>query len=309
MTNPIYLPTAADDRRHQPGTDALRYWNESFWFPMYDPQQDIGVVFRSGAFPQVNGGESNLYLFILHRGQVVYGISDQHAALPPMRPNVLEMDNGLTIEWLVPLEKFRLRYQHGATGFDLIWSAVSPAFKYLHPPDTTVEQIPRHLEQGGRATGTVHIGGQSYPFNGFAHRDHSFGGDRDWDKFYRWTYLSGELDDFWFNAVRIKFAPEMDWIKVGCLWDGSSLANLHDVEMEVTTVDGGTRAEGVRARITDEHGRQFEIVSDQMLGIAPVRIWRTWLRDQFVRYRCGDRTGYGILEHGYLEDSGALEVA
>lgn len=296
----IYLPSVEDDRRHVPGPGALPWWNESFWFPMYDPKLDLGIVFRSGAFPLA--GTANLYLFIVHRGLVVYGISDQQATPSAMQPDRLVMDNGLSIEWLEPLRSFRLRYAHGALTFDLEWSAISPPFKYLHPADLTIEQMTRHIEQGGRARGTVTLGGTVHEFDGYAHRDHSFGGDRDWDKFYRWTYLSGEIDDFWFNAVRIKFSPEMDWIRVGCLWDGRELLNLQDVEIHVETADGNTRATAVSAVITDERGRRHRIVSDGVLGTAPVRIWRTWLRDSFVRYRMEDRTGYGILEHGYLED-------
>lgn len=303
MSNPLYLPTIEDDQRHTPGPDAMVYWNESFWFPMYDPKQDIGVIFRSGAFPVFSGGEANLYLFILHKGEIVYGISDVHTALAPMEPNRLRMNDGLTIEWVKPLQSFRLHFEHGSTGFDLQWEGMSPPFKYLHPPDLTVEQVPRHLEQGGRATGTVRIAGRDYPFDGYAHRDHSFGGDRDWDKFYSWTYLSGELDNFWFNAVRIKFSPDMDWIRVGCLWDGQELLNLTDIDIHVETADGNTRPVSTSAMITDEKGRQHYIVSEGVLGIAPVRIWRTWLRDAIVKYRCGDRRGYGILEHGYLENA------
>src|SRR5690349_1347736 len=124
----MHQPTPEDDRRHQPGKDPLRYWNESFWFPMYDPKLDLGIVFRSGAFPVADGGHANLYLFILHKGEIVYGISDQRTPLAPMQPDRLEMDNGLVIEWREPLQSFRLKYQHGSTGFDLAWEAISPAF-------------------------------------------------------------------------------------------------------------------------------------------------------------------------------------
>lgn len=302
MSNPLYLPTAEDDRRHQPGPGALPYWNESFWFPMYDPKQDIGVIFRIGAFPMVGAGEANLYLFVIHKGEIVHSVSDVHIAPAPMEEKRLVLGNGIAIEWLEPLHSFRLVYCHGSTAFDLKWESISPPFKYLHPPDMTIEQVPRHIEQGGRARGTVTIAGRNYEFDGYAHRDHSFGGDRDWDKFYRWTYLSGELGDFWFNAVRIKFSPEMDWIRVGCLWDGQQLLNLSDIDIHVETADGNTRPTAVCAKITDETGREHYIVSESVHGIGPVRIWRTWLRDAIVSYRCGTRRGYGILEHGYLEE-------
>ena len=40
-----------------------------------------------------------------------------------------------------------------------------------------------------------------------------------------------------------------------------------------------------------------------MLVNCPVQYGRTWLKDGITRYRCGDRTGFGILEHGYVEPS------
>ncbi len=296
-----YIPRVDHDRRHQPGPDALRYWNESFWFPLYDPKEDIGIVFRSGAFPIV--GEANIYLFILHKGEIVFSLSDQHAPMAPMAPDRLQMDNGLSIEWREALHSFRLRFEHGAHGFDLEWHGMSPPFLYPHPEEISAELMPHHLEQGGHASGTVRIAGVEYAFDGLAHRDHTYGGDRDWDKFYRWTYLSGEFGrDRWFNAVRVKFAPDMDWIRVGCLWDGNQLLNLQHVEMHVETTDGGTRQTAVGAWITDETGATHYIHSERVLGVAPVRIWRTWLRDAFVRYRWGEHVGYGILEHGYVED-------
>ena len=40
-----------------------------------------------------------------------------------------------------------------------------------------------------------------------------------------------------------------------------------------------------------------------MLATANVQYGRTWLKDAFTRYRYGDRVGYGMREHGYVEDA------
>ena len=118
------VPEIDDDRRHRPGPDSLPLWNESFWFPMYDPVRDLGVILRAGAHP--NKGEANLYLFITHRGEIVHSHVDTRASEAPFAPERLAMANGLTIEWTKPLEEFRLRYASDRSGFDLTWRAMSP---------------------------------------------------------------------------------------------------------------------------------------------------------------------------------------
>src|SRR5437899_927299 len=192
MATTTHMATVEDDARHTPGPGSLPLWNESLWFPFYDPGSEVGVVLRAG--------------------------------------------------------------------------------------------VPHAVDCLG-------------------HRDHSWGGERDWAKFHRWSYLSGELGrDLWFNAVRIDFGPETD-VRIGCLWDGRELLALTGIELAVETADGGARQLGVDGRLTDERGREHHIVGEEVLVNCPVQYGRTWLKDGITRYRCGDRTGFGILEHGYVEPS------
>ncbi len=300
MASTSHVATPTDDRRHVPGRGALPLWNESFWFPFYDPQQEIGVVFRLGMYPMRN--EGNLFLFITHKGHVVHSLVDLRAPLPPLEDGRVGL-HGLQLAWERPLERFGIRYRSGGHAVDVAWEAISPTYAYPSPPDSTAEQVPRHIEQGGSVTGTVTIADVSYPVSCLGHRDHSWGGERDWAKFYRWNYLSGEIGrDFWFNAVRISFGPGTA-LDIGCLWDGTEVMPLTHIAMDVETADGGTRQVGVDTRLTDERGREHHIVGEEVLAIAPVQYGRTWLRDGFTRYRYAGRVGYGILEHGYVEDA------
>jgi len=300
MASRVDMATPADDRRHVPGAESLPLWNESFWFPFYDPRHEIGVVFRIGLYP--NRQEANLFFFITHKGALVHSTIDLRAPLPPVDERRLTVA-GVTVEWEQPLERFRLHSAHGAHAIDVVWEAISPTYCYPVPPDTTADQVPRHIEQGGAVRGTVRIAGTRYGIHCFGHRDHSWGGERDWAKFHRWAYLSGEFGrDFWFNAVRIAFAPEAV-IHIGCLWDGQEVLALQDIALDVRTTDGGARQTGVEARLTDERGRTHLIVGEEVLATANVQYGRTWLKDGFTRYRAGERVGYGILEHGYVEEA------
>lgn len=299
MATTTHMATKKDDQRHAPGEGALPLWNESFWFPLYDPRTEIGIVLRVGMLP--NQKSANIYLFITHHGSVVHSLIDHGLALPAMQPARLALANGLSIEW-TPLERFHLVYAHAAHGFDVEWEGISPTYLYPHPVDSTVEQYPRHIEHGGRAKGTVTVAGHPHRIDCLAHRDHSWGGERDWAKMFYWDYLSAEFGpDLWFNAVRIKLSPDMDFVHLGCVWDGTELHTLQAPALETRTTDGGMRQTGVEARFADEAGRPYRIVGEEVLINCPVQFGRTWLKDAITRFRCGDRVGYGIHELGYVE--------
>jgi hypothetical protein len=292
------MASVADDERHTPGAGALPLWNESFWFTGYDPEAEIGVILRAGAYPVQ--GTANLYLYLTHHGRVVHAIVDH--ALPPAPPAArrLTYANGLDVQW-EPRERFALRYQSGANGFDLTWEGLSPTYLYPHPPDVPVEVVPRHIEHTGTVRGTVTIGGTAHRIDCLGHRDHSWGGERDWAKMHHWEYLNGEFGrDLWFHAVRVKLA-DLDWIHIGCLWDGSELHALDGLAIESRTADGGTRQLAVEVRAVDERGRPWHFVGDEIIVNCPVPFDRTWLKDAITRYRTGDRVGYGIYELGFVE--------
>lgn len=298
MGSTTHMATPEDDERHVPGPTSLPLWNESYWFPIYDPRQEIGVVFRAGMY--ANQRTANSYLFITHHGAVVHTWTEHRAPLPPMEPRRVVVGN-LVIDIEQPLERFRLRYANGSSGFDLLWDGYSPTYMYPRPPDVPFQQYPGHIEQSAVVKGTVTIGGTAYPIDCLGHRDHSWGGERDWSKFYGWDYLNGEFGrDFWFHAVRFEIAPGSN-IFIACLWDGKELLEGSDVQLDVALTDGGIRQLGCDVRFKDEHGRAYHIVGEQVLANPVVQFGKTWLKDGITRYRSGDRIGHGILEHGYLE--------
>jgi hypothetical protein len=298
MASATHMANPEDDERHVPGPNSLPLWNESYWFPIYDPQHEIGVVLRAGMY--ANQKTSNVYLFVTHKGAVVHTWIEHCAPLPPVEPRRVVI-GGLTIDIEKPLERLRLRYSSGNSGFDLTWEGYSPAYLYPRPPDVPFQQYPGHIEQSGVVTGTVKIGGVPHTIDCFGHRDHSWGGERDWDKFYGWDYLNGEFGrDFWFNAVRFEITPGSN-LYIACLWDGKELMEGSDVQLAVHTSEGGTRQLGCELRFTDEHGRAHHIVGERVLTNLLVQFRKTWLKDGVTRYRYGERVGYGILEHGYIE--------
>src|SRR3989442_10741537 len=108
MASTTHLATPEDDARHTPGPGSLPLWNESLWFPFYDPKSEVGVVLRAGIHPNLR--EANLFLFLTHRGTVVHSLIDHRLPVPPVEPGRLET-GGLLIDGLSPLQPLPLPHR------------------------------------------------------------------------------------------------------------------------------------------------------------------------------------------------------
>src|SRR5215213_3029984 len=89
------IPRPETDGLHQPGPEALTLWNESLWFALYDPAQDLGVIVRWGLHPRLERGYANYYLGVLQRGEPVLVASNQRVPLPAADPDRIALANGL----------------------------------------------------------------------------------------------------------------------------------------------------------------------------------------------------------------------
>ena len=297
MASKTHMATIEDDARHAPGPEAKPLWNESYWFTFVDPKADIAFAARFGMLPMKRYG--NFYLLISQHDALLYSLIDQRATLPEQGAPLSMCGYSITIE--KPLERFRLTFDNGDCAFDLVWQGVSPTCMWPHPPGD-IDQTTRHIEHSGRITGKLRLGEATYDIDCPAHRDHSFGGERNWSTFEHWDYLSGDFDeDFWFNAVEIKIAGMPQPFYVGCLWDGEEVMWTPKVEMTVKTAESGTRAEGVDLRMTDEKGREHHIIGETAFASGNVWFGPACLREGYAKWTYGDRIGYGVHEHGYVE--------
>lgn len=296
MASKTHMATAEDDARHAPGPESKPLWNESYWFTFVEPRHDIGFAARFGMLP--NMGYGNLYLLVSQGNQHLYGLIDQRAKLPdPDGPLTM---SGYTITVEKPRERFRLTFESESCAFDLVWESDLPTGMWPHP-QVSIDQATRHIEHSGRVKGTLRVGAETFDIDCLAHRDHSFGGERNWNSFEYWDYLSGEFEGFWFNAVRIRISPIPQEFHIGCLWDGEELHTVTNIEMDVHEVEGGTRATGVDLVMKDEKGREHRISGQAAIASGNVWFGPTCLREGYNRWTYGDRVGYGVHEHGYTE--------
>ncbi len=296
--------SAQDDRRHQPGAGSLPLWSESYWFPIYDPESKVGVVTRIGILPNQN--KATLWLFLSHNGKIVHNATNLDCPLPQGDIDELRVGN-VVYRCIEPLRKWRLTYDGGDYGMDLEWDAFCPVYQYPPPPDSTVDQAARHIEQSATVRGTITIAGKPISVRCLGHRDHSWGGERDWTKLCTWTYMSGEFDEaLCFNAVQIWFAPDA-MFKVGFFWDGEEVMGLNDLGATIHTNADRTQQTGASLWIETEKGDRYDIDA-KVIDVCPVRIGPTQVNDAITRFQLGDHVGYGIIEYGYQTDADGKPV-
>ena len=193
------------------------------------------------------------------------------------------------------MRKFQLNYDGSGASLDVIWSGSHPVFLYPVPSGTTESQFPRHIEQGGRVRGTVTVGGRSYVIDTVGHRDHSWGGERDWARLQTWHYISGDFGDFSFNVVRVMM--DGGEFSAGYVWDGKHIMSVTDIRTEVATDASGRRQTAATIAFLDERERA-RAISAKVIDLCEVDLGKTNCNDGFAEFRMEDKRGHGIVELG-----------
>lgn len=293
MTRHMIAPV--DDRRHTPGPGAKPLWNESWWFPFYEPAMRLGVVTRIGLLPMQR--TANLWLLVSRDGVLVHDATRLALPLPDGDVDAGLQVGGLTYRCLEPLHRWRLTYEDAKVAMDVEWQAFSPVYQWPFPPDSTVEDVPRHVEQSGWVSGSLRLGGERIAVaRAYGHRDHSWGGERDWAKMHHWYYTSGELGaDLSFNAVKVWFAEDA-FVTVGCLWDGRETMHLDALDVTCTIGAAGEHTAGV-VTARDARGRDWRF-EGRVLAHCPVQIGPTRVDDAITEFHGAERVGYGVIEYG-----------
>jgi len=294
-----HMIAPADDRRHTPGPGAKPLWNESWWFPFYDPETRIGVVTRIGLLPMQQA--ANLWFFVTRDGALVHDATNLALPLPEGDIDTGLQVGALSYRCLEPLARWRLAFEDQTVQMDVEWQAFSPVHQWPFPPGSTVEDVPRHLEQSGWARGTLRLGRERITLaRAYGHRDHSWGGERDWSKMHHWYYASGEMGaDLSFNAVKVWFAEDV-FITIGCLWDGRETLHVEQLDV-VCQIDRAARHQtaGV-VTVHDSRGRDWRF-DGTVLAHCPVQIGPTLVDDAITEFRSAGRVGYGVIEYGRQE--------
>ncbi|WP_026909940.1 DUF7064 domain-containing protein [Patulibacter minatonensis] len=88
-----------------------------------------------------------------------------------------------------------VRYEGERLSMDFTFDVLHPPYSYAQHPEPFPDwYADDRLEQGGRAKGTAVIDGERIAFEGFAHRDHSWG-VRTWEKCSHYKWFNFLADD------------------------------------------------------------------------------------------------------------------
>lgn len=292
---------------HQAGTD--REWNESFYFNVYDEENDICVFMRIGLKPNAN--ERSAFCFMMMPDGSVVGIKDQE----PLGSGTLDA-KGLHFEVVEPERRWKMAFNgHMArmtdkgpcpvpVSFVLAFEARNEVFDYRKCVDGEGERISQqvaseHLEQFGRVTGSLMVGEEQFDISGLGERDHSWG-VRDWNAPKMWIWLTAQFSDR--VALNVtKLFTEQGEVSAGYFHLNGR--NLPLVKADVRTVldpDGTPRS--LAMSLVDKEGCKHKVTAEVMRLVAmpfPSRDGSSVsvMHETLAEYDFNGQKGYGIAEY------------
>ena len=179
-------------------------------------------------------------------------------------------DNMDFSEWQI--EGFSMRsgldFKHASVSWKTDAGSVEFDFEALHPPyayGAHAEGCPSftaidRIEQSGRVKGQFVINGEKIPFEGFGHRDHSWG-SRMWAAFQYYNWYQGQSDDgriivhYWRYFALGRFHLRGYVVKDGLM------AEITDVQTDIG-YDDAFRQQKLVSLVTDEAGRKTKLSAD-----------------------------------------------
>lgn len=173
----------SDDALHQAGTEEAFF--EAWWFGFQVPDRLLSVYAYPWFRPNLGLAGGGVLAWD-ERGSLPWSMLHNDYAWSRAYPdtgrmvqgNVLDTPQGVLIECLAPAERYRVRYEREALGFDVTFEAIGPA---TSTAATTAEEgiFKGHVDQPGHYHGHVHIGEESVAVDCYGVRDRSWGPRRD----------------------------------------------------------------------------------------------------------------------------------
>jgi hypothetical protein len=284
-------------------------WNESFYFNFYDRELDICGFMRIGLKP--NRNEKSMFCFLMMPDGSLVGMKGQQGC----ESKALEV-KGLSYEKVVPEKKWKLTFNGAAMetkegktspellSFDLDFESLNPVFDYRECVDAKKVELSKsvaseHLEQFGRISGELVLGGRSNSIHGLGERDHSWG-VREWTAPKMWIWLTCQFSERCaFNVT--KLVVEGGEVDAGFFCANGK--NYPLVKAEIDTAyneEGGPSSLGMS--LMDKNGQTYKAQAEVMRrAILPFEGREgkalSLLHEPLARYSYNGMTGYGIAEY------------
>lgn len=288
------------DTLHEFGTHPE--WNESFYFNLYDKARDIFAFMRIGLKPNSNE-KTGLCFFMMPDGPVLSRMIQE-----PFRDKELKVGN-LHFEKILPEKKWRLAFSGRMEGeekvsFSVDYESLNRVFDYTECVTGINERISekiatQHLEQFGRAVGTLKVGAKEYALNGLGERDHSWG-VRDWTAPKMWIWLTCQFSEE--SALNVtKLVMDAGEVDAGFIHLDDKNVPLMQADIE-TTWDANREPKGLEMRLKDKEGNVHNVRADAMRKAVVPFTSRdgkslSLMHENLARYQMGSEVGYGVAEY------------
>jgi len=314
-----------DEYCHEP--DEAQNYNESMYFNVFDPAQNIGGWFRIGN--RVNEGHAEVSACVyLPDGRVGFMFNR-----PRIDDNHELNAGGMRIQVVEPFKRLRLTYDgkmllltnplemaHPSRAFknnplvdakiDLDYRGVAPMYGGRPvqqdgsdvPIDPEKSFAKAHYEQHIAGTGSFEIGGQRWEIDGFGLRDKSWG-PRYWQNisWYRWLPMNFGAD----FAVMISLIGSADGQvrRSGMVLRNGEYVLIRDARIESEWDENWYQTKLRAWAKTDE--REY-VIEGRVTSMIPLRNRRkredgtelvTRITEGMTEYRCDGKTGYGLSEY------------
>lgn len=285
-------------------------WSESFYFSLYDKENDILSFMRIGIKP--NRRTKEFFCFFIMPDNTLMGKMghEGYALFPSFSAS------GLTFSIIKPEKAWRLSFDGelprvggesknpAPASFELIFETLNPVFDYRECVSGEKEDISKtvaseHLEQFGKITGRLAIDGKEYRINGLGERDHSWG-VRQWNAPKMWAWLNCQFNEKCAMNVTKLVMGEVE-IDAGYFFDGAANRPLVKVGLETEFAKDGS-PDSLKLSLTDKEGKVYSV--DAVVTKKAVLPFRSpdgkvlsLMHETLGRYSMGDMTGYGIVEY------------
>lgn len=295
MADPMDLRLDTADEYMHELTDEPTF-NESMYFNVVDPSQEVGAFFRLGNRANEGKGEMTTCVYL----------PDGRVAFMFQRPEVHTNDAfdaaGMRFEVVQPFVELKVSYDgpviildepllmaHPRRAFTespsteahvaLTYRAASPPFggEPTKTRERPGEEFARgHYEQLVGAKGEITVGDEHFEVDGWGLRDHSWG-PRTWQApwYYRWLVGCGG-QDVGFMVSRIA-RRESEGVRAGFVWDGNTVHIARHCTVATTWEGADSYHRAVHATMStyqlgqgSEGDREWEL-NGEVRNLIPLR--------------------------------------